>query len=112
YSRRLTLMINAFSALASTISAVITFWLGSQYNLPVGVLLAVTAGMFIYIASSDLIPIVHEQSRKKSGHLTAALFLVGIVVVWAATNLAHGYIDVGHELSQPHSATETIDHHD
>lgn len=117
YSRRKTLIINVVTALASTFGAVMTFWLGSRFDLPIGILLAITAGMFIYIASSDLIPLVHEQSKKKTaGHMAVGLFLLGILIVWGAANLAHNYIDTehsssDHSLQAPHDHDDQDDHH-
>lgn len=93
YGRRKVVLINVLSALMSTVGAVVTFWIGSEADLPVAVLLAITSGMFIYIAASDLIPTIHEESKKKIGHLAAALLLLGILVVAVTTRLAHDYID-------------------
>ncbi len=103
YSRRKVLTVNAASALMSTIGAVLTFWIGSQATLPLGELLAITAGMFIYIAASDLIPAIHSV-KGKAAHLAAGLLLVGILVVGVATEVAHEYIDAGHD--QADSAIE------
>lgn len=93
YPRKKVLIINLVTALMSTVGALITFWLGSKSGLPTGVLLAMTAGMFIYIASSDLIPTIHEESRRSMEHLAVVLLLAGIVVVGVSTNLAHRFID-------------------
>ncbi len=97
YGRKKVLIINAVTALMSTVGALLTFWFGSQATLPVGVLLALTAGMFIYIASSDLIPLIHTESRRKIGHLAVILLILGVGVVGVTTKLAHSYIDVGHD---------------
>ena len=109
YSKRKVLTINALSALATTVGAVIVFWLGSQVELPVGELLAVTAGLFIYIAASDLIPAIHAESKLRFGRLSAVLLILGILVVGVATEAAHEYIDT-------HTGTEATipseHHHD
>ncbi len=87
------LSINVASALLSTVGAVLTFWLGTHASLPLGELLAITAGFFIYIATSDLIPSIHEGVKGKVAYLAAALFIFGIVSVGAVTELAHEYIE-------------------
>lgn len=103
YSRRKVIIINIVTAMTSTIGAVITFWIGSSADLPVGVFLAVAAGMFIYIAASDLIPTIHAESKRKIGHLAVVLLLLGIAAVGLTTKLAHTYIEV----HQPTEKTST-----
>jgi zinc and cadmium transporter len=97
WKRKDVLIVNALSALASTMGALVTFWIGSEAELPVGALLAITAGMFIYIAASDLIPTIHEETRYKVGHMAAPLLLIGVLVIAITTTIAHEYIDTGHE---------------
>lgn len=106
YERKKVIIINVLSALLSTVGALLTFWVGSRADLPVGVLLAVTAGMFIYIATSDLIPTIHEASKQKAGNLAAVLLLAGVLVVGVTTSLAHSYIDVGHDHAHDHEQIE------
>ncbi len=89
--------INIASALMATVGAVITFWLGSHESLPLGELLAITAGFFIYIAASDLIPTIHERAKGRMAHLSALLLIIGVLVVGVATEVAHEFIDSGHE---------------
>jgi len=94
-SKQKVMLINAASALMSTIGAVLTFWLGSVASLPLGELLALTAGLFIYIAASDLIPTVHEGSKGKLTYLSALLLIAGVIVVGGITELAHEYTEPG-----------------
>lgn len=96
YRRSRVLMINAFSALMSTAGALVTFKIGNEAHLPVGELLAITSGMFIYIAASDLIPTIHERTKNKMRHFAALLLLLGVITVAAATEIAHEYIDTNH----------------
>lgn len=115
YSRAKVLLVNAASALMSTVGAVLTFWVGSRAELPVGELLGLTAGLFIYIAASDLIPAIHHGALKKSpNYVAAGLLLLGILVVGVVTDYAHEHIDVshGHEMSQQEHADLHQDAHD
>jgi zinc and cadmium transporter len=109
YSRKKVLLINAASALMSTVGAVLTFWLGSKTSLPLGELLAITAGFFIYIAASDIIPSLHEN-RQKLAHLGAVLLVGGVLSIGVVTEIAHEYIDAGHDHEQGHSAEESEAH--
>ncbi|MBC7565017.1 hypothetical protein H7100_02165, partial [Candidatus Saccharibacteria bacterium] len=52
----------------------------SSAQLPVGPLLAITAGFFIYVAASDIIPDIHEQSHRW-GTIQEFMLLAGIVLV-------------------------------
>lgn len=105
YSRRKVLVINALSALATVAGALLVFWLGSRVDLPVGELIAIAAGMFIYIAASDLIPAIHEEAKGRLAWIPVALLFLGVLVVGAATEIAHEKL---HSLEQGH--TETSDH--
>lgn len=109
FSRKRVLLINAASALMSTAGAVLTFWLGSKTSLPLGELLAITAGLFIYIAASDIIPSLHEN-RQKLAHLGAALLVAGVLTIGVVTEIAHNYLDAGHGHAEEHSAEETEAH--
>lgn len=97
YDRRRVLVINALSALMSTAGALLTYWIGTQNSLPLGELLALTAGMFLYIAASDLIPAIHSSARTRASHIGVGLLLLGIAVVGITTEVAHEYIETGHD---------------
>ncbi len=74
------LLANLATAIATIIAAVTVFMLGSDEQLPVGPMLALTAGFFIYVAASDIIPDIHEQPRRV-GTVQAATLIAGIVFV-------------------------------
>jgi len=96
-SRRKVLLVNALSALATTVAAVITFALGDANYLPVPILLGLTAGFFIYIAASDIIPEIHENSHKKLLDIKPWLLVIGAAFVMVVTPIAHRYIEPDHE---------------
>jgi zinc and cadmium transporter len=51
------------------------------------VFLALTAGFFIYIASSDLIPEIHHEKRRGFALIETLLLIFGIVVIWISVSL-------------------------
>lgn len=112
YEKSRIIMINVISAFASTIGALVTFALGSETEISAGYLLALTAGMFIYIAASDLIPTIHEEAKGKVSHGAAALFLLGIAIIGLTTSTAHKYIDAGHTHGHDHEQSSTHSHDD
>lgn len=110
--RRNVLLVNLLSAVATVVFAVITYLLGSQEQLPVGVLLGLSAGFLLYIAASDIIPAIHERSTKRRVFdIQALLLILGVVLVGLVTTLAHQYIDAGHGHEES-SHSESSEHSD
>lgn len=96
-SRKKVLLVNIMSALATTAAALLTFALGSEDKLPIGVLLGISAGFLLYIAMSDIIPDIHESApKKKLLDWQPLMLLLGVIVVAFTINLAHRYIDPEH----------------
>jgi zinc and cadmium transporter len=84
---RVVLLANVATAVATILAAVIVYMLGSTQKLPVDILLATTAGFFLYVAASDIIPDIHEQPQK-TGMIQAGALVVGVVLVgWFITLL-------------------------
>lgn len=69
------LFLNFLSALAAFIGLFIVFYLGQINQLFVNCLLAFTAGGFIYLAASDLIPELHSHSQSKTTDLVHIFFI-------------------------------------
>jgi zinc and cadmium transporter len=87
------LLVNFVSALATVVFALITFALGSADRLPLGLLIGLSAGFLLYIATSDIIPEIHEQSPKaKLFDWQPVLLVLGVVVVGAAIKIAHRFL--------------------
>lgn len=96
-SRKKVLLVNLISALATVLLAVVTFALGSSNKLPIGLLLGLSAGFLLYVALSDIIPTIHEASKKKRLlDLQPFLLLLGVVTVGVAIQLAHHFINGNH----------------
>lgn len=87
YSAKKTLAMNIAAALATLVMTVGVFALGKSEPFPVAPLLGVTAGFFIYIAASDIIPAIHEQP-KRLANIQAMMLLLGIAIVATAILLA------------------------
>lgn len=83
---RTVLLANVATAVATIVAAVLVYTLGSHEQLPVGVLLSLTAGFFLYIAASDIIPDIHEQPHR-TGMIQAAALVFGVVLVGAIITL-------------------------
>lgn len=80
------ILINIFSAAAAFAGALMTYLLGNILEPYIAVFLAITAGFFIYIASSDLIPEIHHEKRKGFAIIETVLLIIGIAIIGIAIN--------------------------
>lgn len=89
-SRKKVLVVNVLSASVSVLGALLVFSLGSVLEGYVPVFLAVTAGFFIYIACSDLIPEIHHEKRRGFAVIESSLLVLGILMIYLmVTFLGH-----------------------
>jgi len=89
FSKRKALFWNLISGLTAVVGAIIGFYF---YNRVAGftpALLAFTAGGFIYIAGSDLIPELHREKISARSNLAFLFFIAGLVFMWFATLWGH-----------------------
>lgn len=93
--KRKVIIVNVLSALITTVAAVVVYAVGGSESSYIPYLLAITAGFFIYIAASDIIPEIHESGGKKD--VRPWLLLFGAVLIMIASPIAHDYIDAGHD---------------
>ncbi len=96
-AKKKIILVNVISSLATTLTAVLTYWLADAENGVIPYLLAITAGFFIYIASSDIIPGIHEKLEKGKRDIRPWLLLLGALFVMIVSPIAHSYIDNEHE---------------
>ncbi len=83
------LWLNFVTALMAVMGAILGYFLISAYSI-LPMLLPVTAGGFIYIATVDLVPELHRASpsfKKAWGHF--ALFLLGIILMFLFKKFSH-----------------------
>ena len=92
YARKKVFIINIVSALATTVAAILFYYIGNANQNLIAGLAALTAGFFIYIAASDIIPTIHDEKNKRTLRIKTILLIVGVLVVGTATNVAHRFI--------------------
>lgn len=83
---RKVMVANLVTAVGTLLAATVTYLIGTTVHLPVAELLALTAGMFIYVAASDIIPDIHEQPRRV-GTMQALVLVIGLVFVGLVIHL-------------------------
>lgn len=86
-TKKKILWVNILSASAAFLGAIVTFLVGENIEGIIPVVLAITAGFFIYIAASDIIPEIHYEKNRKRAVIQSILLLTGVVVIWAAISL-------------------------
>lgn len=89
------LWINFFSALAAMTGAILTYIEKDKIEGLLPAILGLTAGFFIYIASSTLIPEIHSRENQKIAFWETIMLLLGVGVIYitistlTSLNLAH-----------------------
>lgn len=80
WTGRKVVLANIATALATILLALFVYVIGQDIDMFIAPLLALTAGFFIYVAASDIIPDIHEQTRKV-GTIQAVMLVAGVLVV-------------------------------
>ncbi len=79
FSRQKALFYNFISALAAMVGAIAGYFISDIASGFSNFVLPLTAGGFIYIATSDLIPEIHKESNRRRSTAAFIAFLCGIV---------------------------------
>lgn len=101
-------------ALATPLGALLTLLLFPDLSAAaLGALLAISAGSFIYISASDLIP----ESHHNRSLVTGAFVIVGMILMFIINsfvghNHGHAHADEGHDHGHDHEIVEEIEGHD
>ncbi len=85
FSRGEALAYNFLSALVAVLGAVVAYFFATMVDNITPWLLPFAAGGFIYIASVDLLPELHQQQKFQKATLQFLFFMLGIGVMWALT---------------------------
>lgn len=81
-SKMKIILVNITSASAAFLGALLTYIFGSFLESYIPIAVALTAGFFIYIATSDLIPEIHYEKRRGVALLKTAFLFLGVIVIW------------------------------
>lgn len=83
FTKKKALLFNLFSAFLAIVGAAIVLIIGTSIENFSLFLIPFTAGGFIYIASSDLIPEMHKETKPSISFLQLIAFILGIGVMIA-----------------------------
>jgi len=81
------LLLNSISSLFSVLGGVLAFFFFSYISIFTNLILAFTAGSFLYIACADIIPELHKSSTKKNILVQTTTFLFGVALTVFVKNL-------------------------
>lgn len=87
YSKLKAIIVNLISGLTALAGGVLGYFFLEKSTLITPLLLAFTAGMFIYIACSDLIPELHKDFHKQKNWKQSLPFLAGILLLVSIISL-------------------------
>lgn len=90
-SRKNVAIFNISVAVFTTVIAAIVYLLGKNLALPIGFLQGLTAGFFIYIAVSDIIPDIHAKEKTNFMGIQSILLIIGAVVVAGLMTILHAF---------------------
>lgn len=82
YSKAKALLFNFISAITAIAGAVLFYFFSGAVEHVAGYALAFTAGMFLYIAATDLLPELHKEKKMKNSLLQLACILLGAAVIF------------------------------
>lgn len=105
-SRGKVLLINFLSSLSAVVGALLTFYLKDTIHGYLPIFISLTAGFFIYIASSDLIPEIHHEKRKGFAIYETILLLAGATLMFFLV----GSMGHDHHAHPEPSSKEIIQH--
>jgi zinc and cadmium transporter len=87
FTRGKALFFNLLSALTAVLGAIAGYFISSYVTNFTGFILPLTAGGFIYIASSDLVPELHKEKKTLKSISAFLAFILGLVFMWLAKKL-------------------------
>lgn len=82
--------VNILQSLLTIPGVLLGVYMGRYVTPHLPLLLGGTAGIFLYISASDLIPELHHQSGHKHFFRIVLPMLTSIILIYFLTNLAHG----------------------
>jgi zinc and cadmium transporter len=84
------LTVNIVQSLCTIPGVLIGYYLGQRVESQLPILLGVTAGIFIYISASDLIPELHHQAGHHHIYRVVIPMIISVLLVAKLIGLAHG----------------------
>lgn len=85
--KKKALLFNFIATLTAFLGAILGYVVSEKVINFAFVLLSLTSGGFIYIASTDLVPELHKETSLKKSSLSIIIFSLGILFMWFARKI-------------------------
>ncbi len=86
-STKRAIQFNFISALTAVVGGIIGFYFFNVFHNALPLALGFTAGIFIYVASADLIPSLHEKYSNHKSLVPVISFILGIALIYLISTL-------------------------
>lgn len=83
------IVLNSLTALSCMLGGIFSYYFISNIYYLVPIFTSFAAGGFLYISSSDLIPIIREKTKIKEFFKSFLIFILGIVLIYLIKILEH-----------------------
>jgi zinc and cadmium transporter len=90
-SKAKALFYNFLSALTALLGSVLGYFFLENIQGGLPFFLSFTAGMFIYIACSDLIPDLHQEFKEQKNWVQVVPFVIGIILIYFVIGVVEGH---------------------
>lgn len=81
------LLFTSLASIGALAGALGAYIFGSALEGYIPISLSLTAGFFIYIATSDIIPEIHYETKRPAALLKSGLLLCGVAVIYISLAL-------------------------
>lgn len=89
WSKAKIIWMNIVVSLVTIPGILIGYFAASFFESKIAYLLAAAAGIFAYIAASDLIPEIHHRAGHRHVYKISAAFIIGLIAIGYLVTLAH-----------------------
>lgn len=89
WSKTKVITVNILSALSAFIGIGVAYLALPFFESSLPILLGLVAGIFIYIAASQLVPEIHHRAGHLHANRIFLAFVIGIILIWYLISLAH-----------------------
>ncbi len=91
WSRSKTFIANLFSAMATFPGALLVFFFLRDAHDKIGILLAISAGIFLYLGASDFLPEVGEEEKGVATWKKLSLLVIGVLLMYVLSIISPAY---------------------